>query len=228
MAVGMAGVAHDAKNACGDANDADTEAGVDSSSSTSSSEDDGGLFFGPMAESAVDKRIKWRRLLGEGVPFFAGQRRVPRKRRKIEEQPRYGRYSYVFSEGDDRRFRLDPSKSPWWDLLNDPSVGDESSAAGRKFRFKFRLPYGMAMALVSEAQPNPAWRDKPSGTGHGRGPARHPLVLKVLAALRHLAEVGDDEWGGGDAAESEDAEAGGAEMEDGEDVWQVPSEDESD
>ena len=159
----------------------------------------------PRKTTAVSSLAPWpsRRLtsvsngvvscLGEGVPFSAGQRRVPRKRRKIEGQPRYGRYSYVFSEGDDRRFRLDPSKSPWWDLLNDPSVGDESSAAGRKFRFKFRLPYGMVMALVSEAQSNPAWRDKPPGTDHGRGPARHPLVLKVLAALRHLGKGLDPE-----------------------------------
>ena len=77
------------------------------SSSTSESDDD--LFFGPMAgPSIAEKRAKWKKLLGEGTPFQAGRRK---KRRKTEEKPRKGRYSYLFNAGDPQRFRLDPSST---------------------------------------------------------------------------------------------------------------------
>ena len=80
-----------------------------------------------------------------------------------------------------------PARAPgWWSELQHPEVDDETSAAGRRFRHKFRLPYAMAMELVNEAQAVKEFRDKPPGEGGGRGPPRHPLVLKVLAVLRHL------------------------------------------
>ena len=47
---------------------------------------------------------------------------------------------------------------------------------------------GEVDALMVQAQKVDEWRDKPVGLGHGRGPARHPLILKVLAALRHMAK----------------------------------------
>jgi hypothetical protein len=53
-------------------------------------------------------------------------------------------------------------------------------------------------ALMAEAQKVASWCDKPAGRGNGRGPSRHPLLIKVLAALRHLAK-------GTDAEELEDA-----------------------
>ena len=135
------------------------------SDTSSESGDDTGPFFSPVAEcSLAHKRAKWERLLGRSVGHRGGVRSTgPKKRRKVEEKPREGRYAYLFEEGDPRRFKLDPDKSLWWDLLNNPSVGDESSAAGRKFRHKFRLPYAMAMALVNEAQQDARWHDKPAG-----------------------------------------------------------------
>ena len=57
---------------------------------------------------------------------------------------------------------------------------------------KFRLPYAMAMQLVKEAQADPQWCDKAVGDA-GRGASRHPLVIKVLAALRHLGKGIDAE-----------------------------------
>ena len=45
--------------------------------------------------------------------------------------------------------------------------------------------------LMAAAQRKPEWADKPAGQGNGRGPARHPLILKVLAALNFLAKDQD-------------------------------------
>ena len=73
--------------------------------STSTSEDDDSLFFGPAAdESIAEKRAHWKRLLGEGASFIAGRPGAgKKKRRKTEERPRDGRYSYIFDEGDPHR-----------------------------------------------------------------------------------------------------------------------------
>ena len=49
------------------------------------------------------------------------------------------------------------------------------------------------MRLVEKAQSKPQWKDKAAGGGHGRGPARAPLVLKILAAVRHLGKGHDPE-----------------------------------
>ena len=43
------------------------------------------------------------------------------------------------------------------------------------------------------ADNKPKWADKTAGRGHGRGQARKPLILKVLAALRHVAKGHDYE-----------------------------------
>ena len=50
------------------------------------------------------------------------------------------------------------------------------------------MPKVCVDALVHEASKNPKWADKPPGSGHGRGPARAPLLLKVLAALSYLGK----------------------------------------
>jgi hypothetical protein len=150
----------------------------------------GDMFFGPFSgASLAERRARWA-AVNPPVQMCAEQRR---KRRKIEERARRGRFEYEYVEGDPARFRLDPSKSPWWADLNHPDVVDETSSAGRKFRHKFRLPYSEFTKLVTEAQKVDKWCDKPTGGGHGRGPGRHPLVLKVLAVLRHLGKGMDPE-----------------------------------
>ena len=116
-----------------------------------------------------------------------------RKRRKVELRPRSFRYAHQYEEGDIRAIRLDPNKSPWWQLLEHPDVYDENSSAGKKFRHKFRLTRTMVDDLVAEASKVEKWADKEAGPGHGRGPPRHPLILKVLAALRHLGKGMDPE-----------------------------------
>ena len=60
--------------------------------------------------------------------------------------------------------------------------------AYNKFRRKFRLPLPMVEQLVAEAQHVKEFKDKPPGVGHGLGHAHHPLILKVLAALRCLGK----------------------------------------
>ena len=72
-------------------------------------------------------------------------------------------------------------------MIRNPDVYDEFSHVSRRFRRKFRLPIVEVEKIVAAAQKVKEWKDKPQGRGHGRGHARHPLILKVLAALRHLA-----------------------------------------
>ena len=83
------------------------------------------------------------------------------------------------------------SLSPWWKLINRRGVRVEGSRAYCKFRKKFRLPLTEVEKLVAEAQSVKEFKDKPAGVGNGRGHARHPLLLKVLAALRCLAKGTD-------------------------------------
>jgi len=161
------------------------------SESDSNDTDDGSAhFFGPFAGlSAQEKRRRLAERLGavpHGLPGWVKKR----KRRQVELRARKGRYEYEFEEGDIRRWRLDPAKSPWWELLRHPEVAEKGSPAWKKFRHKFRLPYQMAMELVERAQTNPEFSD---GGGEKSGRKRHPLVLKVLAALRHLGKGLDAE-----------------------------------
>ena len=86
------------------------------------------------------------------------------------------------------RWRWNPAQSPWWKLLNRRGVRVVGSRAYNKFRRKFRMPLQLVEWLVAEAQKVPEFKDKPAGVGHGRGPPRHPLLIKVLAALRCLAK----------------------------------------
>ena len=132
----------------------------------SSTDSDGAQqpFYGPFTGPTMhERRARWS-LLSRRI---AGATSSGKKRRKVEETPRQGRYEYEFDEGDPRRWRLDASKSPWWSDLQHPEVDDETSAAGRRFRHKFRLPYAMAMELVNEAQAVKEFRDKPPGEGGG-------------------------------------------------------------
>ena len=95
--------------------------------------------------------------------------------------------------GDRRRWRLDPDTSPWWKLINRKGVREKDTRAYNKFRRKFRLPLVEVEKLVEEAQSVPEFKDKPPGPGNGRGQPRHPLLIKVLAALRCLAKGVDVE-----------------------------------
>lgn len=135
----------------------------------------------------AERRARWEANFSNQVP---GNKRRKRKR---EEHKREARYAHEYPAGDLRRHRLDPKRSQWWDLLQHPDVRDPTTVTGRKFRRKFRLPYAEVEGLMQRAQAyNPKeWKDKPAGKGHGRGPPRHPFIMKVLAALRHLAK-GDD------------------------------------
>jgi hypothetical protein len=79
----------------------------------------GDMFFGPFSgASLAERRARWA-AVNPPVQMCAEQRR---KRRKIEERARHGRFEYEYVEGDPARFRLDPSNvrrgfaatSSWW------------------------------------------------------------------------------------------------------------------
>ena len=161
----------------------------DDSDSDSSSGDDG--------PTLRQRRDKWRRLAdnirAEADPWQSGcgvpvGPRMRKKRAQEVAGSRDKRFSHDFSWRDERARRFDHAKSPWWGLIQHPDVYDETSAAGRRFRRKFRMPKVGVDALVLEASKQPKWGDKPPGPGHGRGPARAPLLLKVLAALSYLGK----------------------------------------
>ena len=115
-----------------------------------------------------------------------------RKKRKQEEAKRQPRNEDE-AEGDLARWRLEPANSPWWKLVERAGVKDKGTRAYNKFRRKFRLPLVEVEKLVAEAQKVPKFKDKPAGPGNGRGPPRHPLLIKVLAALRCLGKGVDVE-----------------------------------
>ena len=159
----------------------------DDSDSDSSSDDEG--------PTLRQRRDKWRRLAdniraearirvaiadqwqrGCGVP--AGPRGRKKRAREVPGT-RDRRFCNDFSWRDERARRFDHTRSPWWGLIRHPDVYDERSAAGRRFWRKFRMPKVCVVALVHEASKNPKWVDKPLGPGHGRGPARAPLLLNA-------------------------------------------------
>ena len=57
-----------------------------------------------------------------------------------------------------------------------------------RFRNKFRMPRSSFDEIVAELQKLDSFKDKSKGVGHGRGPPRHPLQIKVLACLRMLGK----------------------------------------
>jgi hypothetical protein len=134
--------------------------------------------------SLAERRARWERRESRD-----GQR--ARKKRKRETNPRAARFGHMFQKGDRRRRVLDSSTSAWWELINHPDVRNPTSWAGQKFRRTFRLPMTEVDKLLAQASRKPEWKDKPKGAGNGRGPPRHPLILKLLAALRHLAKGHD-------------------------------------
>ena len=145
-------------------------------------------------ESLFERREKWRDLWDDDVDDWqlALETPGPQKRQKATVR-REGRYEAEAAAHERGRFRLDPSTSPWWELINHRDVWDETSRTGRRFRRKFRLPMKLVMKLVALAQKIDHWKDKPAGQGQGKGPSRHPLILKVLAALRCLGKGIDSE-----------------------------------
>ena len=112
------------------------------------------------------------------------RKRETAKRRPVSPEEPVGKVA---------RWRFDPEKSPWWRLVRARGVRNEGTRAYNKFRKKFRLPLTTVEELVQEAQGVRAWKDKPAGAGFGKGHGRHPLLLKVLAALRYLAKGCDPE-----------------------------------
>jgi hypothetical protein len=154
------------------------------SDSNSDSSDDG--------PSLAEHRARWETPPSESTPSAVGGRPA-KKRRKQETRGRFARYEYKYEKGDERRRRLDAATSPWWELISHPEVKDPHSMAASRFRRKFRLPIVEVEKLVAKAQRVKEWRDKPDGAGHGKGPSRNHLLLKVLAGLRHLATGNDPE-----------------------------------
>ena len=71
-----------------------------------------------------------------------------RKARKLETRPRAGQFDGLYAKGDARRRVLDPTTSPWWALLQNPETRDETSARGKRFRRKFRLPLTVIERIV--------------------------------------------------------------------------------
>ena len=112
------------------------------------------------------------------------RQRQPRKREEFKRRP----LNPEEPAGSLARWRWDPDKSPWWRLMRRRGVRIVGTRAYNKFRRKFRLPLPMVELLVAEAQHVNEFKDKPPGVGQGRGHARHPLILKVLAALRCLGK----------------------------------------
>ena len=84
--------------------------------------------------------------------------------------------------------RNDPTTCKWLKLMQRRGVREPGTRAYYKFRNKFRLPLTEVERLVEMGQAVPAFKDKPSGPGNGRGHPRFPLIIKVLAALRCLAK----------------------------------------
>ena len=115
------------------------------------------------------------------------------KRRKIETKPRAARYGHLHPKGDQRRRILNHENSSWWELIHHPDVFDPTSSTGKKFRRIFRLPWSEVQMLLALADRKPKWAGKTAGRSHRRGHARKPLILKVLAALRHVAKGHDNE-----------------------------------
>ena len=148
-----------------------------------------------------DSRVRARRKRERAQAAAAPNAPKPRTRKKRarEEHPRQPLSGEAYPKGDIRRWRYDPSVSTWWALMKRRGVRIEGSRAWLKFKRKFRLPLDEVEKLVAEAQREPQFADKPSGSGNGRGPPRHPLIMKVLAALRCLAK-GVDPEGVADAA----------------------------
>ena len=128
----------------------------DDSDSDSSSGDDG--------PTLRQRRDKWRRLAdnirAEADPWQSGcgvpvGPRMRKKRVQEVAGSRDKRFSHDFSWRDERARRFDHAKSPWWGLIQHPDVYDETSAAGRRFRRKFRMPKVGVDALVLEASKQP-------------------------------------------------------------------------
>jgi len=115
----------------------------------------------------------------------AGKR--TRKPRKKETAKRVHQREGEFPAGSYEARVLDPKTSPWWRLIHKSDVLDESSRNGIRFRRKFRMPFALVKQIQAQAEQDPEWQDKPAGPGHGRGLPRHPLIMKVLVVLRHLA-----------------------------------------
>lgn len=93
-------------------------------------------------------------------------------------------------QGDSRylRWRGDWTKSDWWRILADGRTFDEASHTGREWRRDFRLPRKVFDGLLERVQAVPSLRDKQDGTGNGRGQARSPACLKLMASLYVMAK----------------------------------------
>eukprot|EP00965_Chrysotila_dentata_P193898 6176031-Pleurochrysis_carterae.AAC.1 len=116
--------------------------------------------------------------------------RVGRKDRAggWHRHPRNGSLRADATPGE--QYRFESHKSPWWRCLNDPTMLDPSSAAGRKFWGKFRVPRKLFDDLLQQTIDSGLFPTKAPGE-RVFGPCPHLLCLKILGALRYMATGAD-------------------------------------
>ena len=76
-------------------------------------------------------------------------------------------------------------RSPWGNLLRDPSVKIPGSYYYKRFRRRFRIPYELFYPLVEECKQHKIFDSVADTIGTGRT-KKIPIEFKVLASLRML------------------------------------------
>ena len=92
------------------------------------------------SDSSDDEELEADMASAEAHAHDAEPTAPTRKRRAREAGRRDRRHGDDFATGDMRGRMLDPTTSPWWDLLHHPDTIHERTAKGIRFRRKFRLP----------------------------------------------------------------------------------------
>ena len=132
----------------------------------------------------------WEQLYAALRYVAAGDRAAApkqRKKRAKETRKRQGRFEHQYKKGTKEARVFKPQNSTWWATLQHPDLAREETRIARRFRQKFRLPYVMVEQLKRRVvRDHPEWADWDGG-----GQCSHPLIMKILVALRHLAS-GDD------------------------------------
>ena len=92
---------------------------------------------------------------------------------------------YTGEEGS-KKWRRDPHYTQWHKdyVENEHLTRDPSTALGKEFRAKFRIPYNLFEDIVEATRASGLFPDEQVSR---RGARPHPLSFKVMAALRRLA-----------------------------------------
>jgi hypothetical protein len=86
-----------------------------------------------------------------------------------------------------RKLRDNPYESEWWRILENESIVDPDTNAGKEFRRDFRVPFKVFDFIYQEAKE--ATKENGSlmwPSEDALGQPTHPLSLKILAALHIL------------------------------------------